>query len=64
MPRTPASTWATAPTRNELVRALRDVTREAEALAADADQFQPRAVTAAKELLAREEHARARAEAA
>lgn len=58
MRRTPASAWATAPTRNELVRALRDVTREAEALAAEADQFQPRAVTAAQELLAREDHAR------
>lgn len=61
MRRTPASAWATAPNRDELVRALRDITREAEALAAEADQFPPRAVTAAKELLAREEHARAEA---
>ena len=57
MPRTPASAWAAAPTRDELVRALRVVVREAEGLSMRLGEPLARAVVDAKDLLAREEHA-------
>jgi len=61
MPRTPASAWATAPTREELLAALQGCLNAIDDLTMEMDVFPPVEADRARDLLRRETAARAAA---
>jgi len=64
MPRTPASAWATAPTREELLTALQGCLNAIDGLTMEMDVFPPVEADRARDLLRRAEAAKRAAQAA